>query len=386
MSETIIQSNIVDQYKKDMIDYAIETNRRRSVPEYKDGLKLVHRRILATMAFDETKSIRDLVKSAKIVGSTMGKLHVHGDCFHYDTLVYSTDGNVYRIGDLYTNQVQNLEILAIDPNTMKPVATVAHSFRIGQYANKIYNVQLSNGYTIRVTGNHPFMLANGQYVKAENLLNGMRLKSVRYTLHSGRPSIDSKLIQSIVYESYYGELEPGYEKHHKDFNPLNNTICNLQKLTTEEHRKMHIATGLIGLENGRNSMNTPGTLAYEVNRRKNSLLMKLYTKDQSFRRFKYYINQLVEKGLEISIENYESLRGTVYNLPIIDNLLIKYSLNSFEDLLNYELPSISELYEQNKVQMQKYPLLYLLFTYIFAILPYSFNLCNKKIYLSLKSL
>ena len=86
MSETIIQSNIVDQYKKDMVDYAIETNRRRSVPEYKDGLKLVHRRILATMAFDETKSIRDLVKSAKIVGSTMGKLHAHGDSAIYDAM------------------------------------------------------------------------------------------------------------------------------------------------------------------------------------------------------------------------------------------------------------------------------------------------------------
>lgn len=352
MSETIIQSNIVDQYKKDMVDYAIETNRRRSIPEYKDGLKLVHRRILATMAFDETKSMRNLVKSAKIVGSTMGKLHCHGDCLHYDTLVYSTDGNAYKIGDLYANNVQKLEILAIDANTMKPIATVAHSFRIGQYTNKIYNVQLSNGYVIRTTANHPFMLADGHYMKAEDLINGMRLKSCVYTIYSGRPSINSKLIQNIVYESYYGPLEKGFEKHHIDHNPLNNTISNLQKLSIEEHRKAHLDTGIIGLDNGRKSMSTPGTIAYETNRRKNSLLMKLYTKDQSFRKFKYYINQLEENGTEITVENYESLRGTVYNLPIIDNLLKKYNLNSFEDLLNYELPSISELYEQNKVQMQ----------------------------------
>ena len=85
MSEKIIQSNILDQYKKDMVSYAIEANRRRSVPDYKDGLKVVHRRIIATMAFQETRSIRNLVKSAKIVGSTMGNLHPHSDSSIYDT-------------------------------------------------------------------------------------------------------------------------------------------------------------------------------------------------------------------------------------------------------------------------------------------------------------
>ena len=86
MSENIIQSNVYDQYKKDMISYAIEANRRRAVPDYKDGLKIVHRRTLATMAFQETKSIKNLVKSAKIVGSTMGNLHPHSDTSIYDTM------------------------------------------------------------------------------------------------------------------------------------------------------------------------------------------------------------------------------------------------------------------------------------------------------------
>ena len=86
MSEKIIQSNIVDQYKKDMVTYAIETNRRRSIPDYKDGLKVVHRRIIATMAFEETKAIRDFVKSAKIVGTAMGKFHPRGDSSIYDAM------------------------------------------------------------------------------------------------------------------------------------------------------------------------------------------------------------------------------------------------------------------------------------------------------------
>lgn len=86
MSETIIQSNIVDQYKKDMIAYAIEANRRRSVPDYKDGLKIVHRRIISTMAFEETKTKVDLVKSAKVVGTTMGKFHPHSNAAIYDAM------------------------------------------------------------------------------------------------------------------------------------------------------------------------------------------------------------------------------------------------------------------------------------------------------------
>ena len=76
--ETIIESNIVEEYRKDMTEYAIEVNRRRQVPDYRDGLKLVVRRILHTMFFDETRCRKSTVKSAKVIGTTMGKYHPHG--------------------------------------------------------------------------------------------------------------------------------------------------------------------------------------------------------------------------------------------------------------------------------------------------------------------
>ena len=60
--ETIIESNIVEEYRKDMTEYAIEVNRRRQVPDYRDGLKLVVRRILHTMFFDETRCRKSTVK------------------------------------------------------------------------------------------------------------------------------------------------------------------------------------------------------------------------------------------------------------------------------------------------------------------------------------
>lgn len=76
--ETIRESNVVKEYHDDMQAYAIEANRRRQVPDYRDGLKLVVRRIMHTMFFDETKCRRTTVKSARVVGTTMGKYHAHG--------------------------------------------------------------------------------------------------------------------------------------------------------------------------------------------------------------------------------------------------------------------------------------------------------------------
>ena len=76
--EQIIQCNVVSQYKFDMARYSVETNRRRAFPDYKDGFKLCHRRILYVMAFDMPCKSR-LVKTAQVVGKVMGDYHPHGD-------------------------------------------------------------------------------------------------------------------------------------------------------------------------------------------------------------------------------------------------------------------------------------------------------------------
>lgn len=78
MSEQIIQRNVVDQYKSDMARYSIETNRRRAFPDYKDGFKLCHRRILYVMACKMPCKVK-LVKTAQVTGKVMGEYHPHGD-------------------------------------------------------------------------------------------------------------------------------------------------------------------------------------------------------------------------------------------------------------------------------------------------------------------
>lgn len=76
--ENIIQANSVQQYKDDMARYALETNRRRAFPDWKDGFKLCHRRILYAMACDLPCKTK-LTKTAKVVGQVMGTYHPHGD-------------------------------------------------------------------------------------------------------------------------------------------------------------------------------------------------------------------------------------------------------------------------------------------------------------------
>lgn len=86
MSERVIDVNTFEQYKKDMSNYAVFVNRRRSVPDIKDGLKIVHRRIIYAAFNDEKAFNNHNVKSASIVGTVLKKYHPHGDTAVYDSI------------------------------------------------------------------------------------------------------------------------------------------------------------------------------------------------------------------------------------------------------------------------------------------------------------
>ena len=85
MSETIIQKDSLSLYKEDMFRYGIETNRRRSIVDARDGLKLVQRRILDVMYTNEPCATK-YVKTAAVVGTTMKKSHPHGDASIKDAI------------------------------------------------------------------------------------------------------------------------------------------------------------------------------------------------------------------------------------------------------------------------------------------------------------
>ncbi|MFH0852708.1 MAG: DNA gyrase subunit A [bacterium] len=78
---------ITDELKESYLDYAMSVIVGRALPDVRDGLKPVHRRILYAMWDMGLRSTAKLRKSATVVGETLGKYHPHGDVAVYDTLV-----------------------------------------------------------------------------------------------------------------------------------------------------------------------------------------------------------------------------------------------------------------------------------------------------------
>uniref|UniRef100_UPI002810FB76 DNA gyrase subunit A n=1 Tax=Phenylobacterium sp. TaxID=1871053 RepID=UPI002810FB76 len=78
---------IEDELKRSYLDYAMSVIVSRALPDVRDGLKPVHRRILFSMNEQGHTPDRGYVKSARVVGDVMGKYHPHGDVAIYDTLV-----------------------------------------------------------------------------------------------------------------------------------------------------------------------------------------------------------------------------------------------------------------------------------------------------------
>lgn len=85
--ETIIEKNIEKEMKDAYIDYAMSVIVARALPDVRDGLKPVHRRILYSMHEDGITSDKPYRKCANTVGSVLGRYHPHGDASVYDAMV-----------------------------------------------------------------------------------------------------------------------------------------------------------------------------------------------------------------------------------------------------------------------------------------------------------
>ena len=83
----IIPVNIEEQMKTAYIDYSMSVIVGRALPDVRDGLKPVHRRILFAMNELGMGPTRPYKKSARIVGEVLGKYHPHGDTAVYDAMV-----------------------------------------------------------------------------------------------------------------------------------------------------------------------------------------------------------------------------------------------------------------------------------------------------------
>ena len=138
--QQIVESNLVDEMEKSYIEYAMSVIVGRALPDVRDGLKPVHRRILYTMYESGLTSDKPFKKSATCVGDVLGKYHPHGDTSVYDAMVRlaqdfsmryclvdghgnfgSVDGDpaaAYRYTEARLSKLSNEMVRDIDKETM----------------------------------------------------------------------------------------------------------------------------------------------------------------------------------------------------------------------------------------------------------------------------
>src|SRR5690625_940331 len=87
LAQEVSPVNIEDELKRSYLDYAMSVIVGRALPDVRDGLEPVHRRVLFAMSELKNDWNRPYLKSARVVGDVIGKYHPHGDSAVYDTIV-----------------------------------------------------------------------------------------------------------------------------------------------------------------------------------------------------------------------------------------------------------------------------------------------------------
>ena len=285
---TVVPRSITTEMRESYLDYAMSVITARALPDVRDGLKPVHRRILYAMQEAGLTVSAKTRKSATVVGDVLGKYHPHGDtsvydamvkmaqdftmryplivgqgnfgCFTKDTKVRLADGRALTFGQLveedkhgkknYTFTVSDDGKIAIAP-IEKP--------RLTKRDAEIMKVVLDTGEEIKCTLNHKFLLKNQTYVEAQDLMPGMSLMPL-YTRLSGAwdyPMPDMEgyemVLQPLLKEwefthhladahnlkrGMYRNAD-GRVRHHADFNKLNNNPDNIQRMHWKDHWRLH---------------------------------------------------------------------------------------------------------------------------------------------------
>ena len=107
----------------------------------------------------------------------------HGDCLKGNTVIYNSNGESKTLKELVDNNIKEIDIIAFDTFHHKFVKAKAHSFRIGQYTNKIYKIHFSDDTFIECTSNHPFLKVN--YIQISNFVDGSLENFLVLGLYSG---------------------------------------------------------------------------------------------------------------------------------------------------------------------------------------------------------
>lgn len=278
---------IVDEMRESYLDYAMSVIVARALPDVRDGLKPVHRRVLFAMNEMGLRHSAKYVKSARIVGEVLGKYHPHGDIAVYDTMVRMAQDFSLRYplvqgqgnfgcftGDtkvqLVDGRTLSFRELVKEANLGKAHYTYTynhgtHHVEIARINNprctkkqsELVAVVLDNGAKIRCTPDHRFMLRGGSYVQAKDLRAGESLMPLGLRLATKED--DRNIVgYEMVYQPHGAHWEyahhladawnltrgfyqksAGRIRHHFDFNKRNNNPDNIHRLGWKEHWQIH---------------------------------------------------------------------------------------------------------------------------------------------------
>lgn len=214
--KNIVTESLEDEMSKSYIDYAMSVIIERALPDVRDGLKPVQRRVLYDMHMLHIGHDQPYRKSARIVGDTMGKYHPHGDSSIYGALTHMSQDWVFPlplidkhgnmgsiegdgaaamrycvVGDTLVNTQKGLMYIdRIVPKTKRNsdnrcnirVKSVqgkinsCHTLFNSSY-QEVIQVNLTNGMSLKATGNHPILVYAGnrkyKWCLVENLKPGM---------------------------------------------------------------------------------------------------------------------------------------------------------------------------------------------------------------------
>ena len=282
MPEKIKQQLIEEEMKKSYIDYAMSVITARALPDVKDGLKPVHRRILYAMYKSKLFSDKPHRKSAFVNGRVLSSYHPHGDvavydalvrlaqdfsmryplvdghgnfgCFTGDTKIKLLDGTSKSFKELCKQYGKNdiFYVYSVDKNG-RIVVGEASNPRLTKKKTKIIELTLDNGEKIRCTPDHKFLLRSLKYKKAKDLKKTDALMP-GYLKFSQRDLKDYFVIKQVKDDEYeyvhdivdkYNlekgvySLEEGSVRHHQDFNKHNNNPDNIQRISWDDHTKLH---------------------------------------------------------------------------------------------------------------------------------------------------
>ncbi len=261
--------DIQHEMQRSYIDYAMSVIVGRALPEVRDGLKPVHRRVLYAMFDSGFRPDRGHAKSARSVAETMGNYHPHGDSSIYDTLVrmaqpwslryplvdgqgnFGSPGNdppaamrycvtgdalvrlpfgqSVRISDVVSGAPSNsdtaIELKVLDRHGNPVVAD--RLFHSGEH--QTYTVRTIDGYEITGTANHPLLCLVDvagvptllwkliEEIRADDCVVLQRTPSVEFGPADWRATLQALLLGAFISEGFVSETRAGFNNLDRDY-------------------------------------------------------------------------------------------------------------------------------------------------------------------------